>query len=193
MEPSPYFCQRLVVSSTRKSCQENSSAMYCTPGESGKRLGRRHWRIRTDGRIWNPLQKRLHAKEVLMFVSGKKFIFSIAGGTVKLSGGDQDLRTSSLIRDLAQTEEKNKVIFKENQADFLRSPLQDSSLYDGEVRNDFWSHFTQFYLPSSRGTQSQTVRVERSIISYSTEIHRRDEDYKHDPGCHAVKKYRRLL
>ena len=42
--------------------------------------------------------KRLHAKEVLTPMNGGKFIFPFAGGTVKLSGGDQVLRTSSLIR-----------------------------------------------------------------------------------------------
>ena len=43
--------------------------------------------------------KRLNAKEVLTLMSGEKFIFAIADGTVKLSGGDQVLRTSTLIRD----------------------------------------------------------------------------------------------
>ena len=42
--------------------------------------------------------KRLNAKEVLT-MSGEKFIFPIADGTVKLSGGDQVLRTSTLIQD----------------------------------------------------------------------------------------------
>ena len=45
------------------------------------------------------LAKRLNAKKVLTPVSGEKFIFPIADGTVKLSGGDQVLRTSTLIRD----------------------------------------------------------------------------------------------
>ena len=40
-----------------------------------------------------------NAKEVLTPMSGEKFIFPIADGTVKLSGGDQDLRTATLIRD----------------------------------------------------------------------------------------------
>ena len=39
--------------------------------------------------------KRLNAKEVLTPMSGEKFIFPIADGTVKLSGGDQVLRTST--------------------------------------------------------------------------------------------------
>ena len=41
---------------------------------------------------------RLNAKEVLTPMSGEKFIFPIADGTVELSGGDQVLRTSTSIR-----------------------------------------------------------------------------------------------
>ena len=55
--------------------------------------------------------KILNATEVLTPMRGEKFIFPIADGTVKLFGGDQDLRTST--SGTAQTEEKNKVIFRE--------------------------------------------------------------------------------
>ena len=43
--------------------------------------------------------RRLNAKEVLTPQNGEKFIFPIADGTVQLSGGDQVLRTSTLILD----------------------------------------------------------------------------------------------
>ena len=43
--------------------------------------------------------KRLTAKEVSTPVNGEKFIFPIADGRITLSGIDQDLRTSTLIRD----------------------------------------------------------------------------------------------
>ena len=49
------------------------------------------------------------------------------------------------------------------------------------------------YLPSSRGTQSQTARAERRIIPCSSEIHRRDQSYKYILGCNAGEKYRWLL
>ena len=61
--------------------------------------------------------KRLDAKEVLTPMRGDKFTFP----TIKLSGGD--LRTSTLIR-TAQTEEKNKIIFQENQTDLLQHHLE---------------------------------------------------------------------
>ena len=48
--------------------------------------------------------RRLNAKEVLTSMSGDKFIFPIADGTVKLSGGNQVLRTSTIIRDLPDRE-----------------------------------------------------------------------------------------
>ena len=41
--------------------------------------------------------KRLNAKEVIFHQKGE-FIFPIADGRIKPLGGDQDLRTSSLIR-----------------------------------------------------------------------------------------------
>ena len=44
--------------------------------------------------------------------------------------------------------------------------------------------FEAIFLPSSRGTQNQTVRAERSIIPYSSEIHRREQSYKYS-GCHV--------
>ena len=43
--------------------------------------------------------RRLNAKEVLTPMRGDNFIFPVAVGTVKISGGNQRLRTSTLIRD----------------------------------------------------------------------------------------------
>ena len=42
--------------------------------------------------------KRLNAKEVIFPKQGE-FIFPVADGRIKLPGGDQDLRTSTLIRE----------------------------------------------------------------------------------------------
>ena len=43
--------------------------------------------------------KRLHAKEVICSKEHGKFIFPAADGRIKLSGGDQELRTHTLIRE----------------------------------------------------------------------------------------------
>ena len=68
--------------------------------------------------------KRLNAKEVIFPKEKRKFIFPAADGRIKPFGGDQDLRTSTLIRD--------HPIRGESQRDFLGEsegslpPPQDS-------------------------------------------------------------------
>ena len=70
-------------------------------------------------------------------MSGEKFIFPFADGTVKLSGGDQVLRTSTLIRDCPDRGEEQGNL--QGESDGSSPPFQDSSPDDGEARNDFWS------------------------------------------------------
>ena len=81
---------------------------------------------------------RLNAKELLTPMSGEKFIFPVADGKVKISGGDQDLRTSTLIRDSPDRGEEQDNPRGESDGS-SPTPLRDSSLYDGEAGNDFWS------------------------------------------------------
>ena len=113
--------------------------------------------------------RRLNAKEVLTTLSGEKLIIPIADGTVKLSGGDQVLRTSTLIRDRPDRGEEQYNLQGESDG-FSSTPFRDSSWSDGDARNDFWSISGNF-LSSSRGTQSQTVHTEERIISSSTEVY----------------------
>ena len=80
--------------------------------------------------------KGLNAKEVIFPKEGE-FIFTIADGRIKTPGGDQDLRTSILIRP--------RPIRGESHVDFLGEsegslPQPHDSLPDaGEAINDFWS------------------------------------------------------
>ena len=80
--------------------------------------------------------KRLNAKEVIFPTQGE-FIFPIADGRIKTPGGDQELRTSTLVQ--------HRPIQGESNIDFLgeseRSlPQPYDSLPDaGEAINDFWS------------------------------------------------------
>ena len=80
--------------------------------------------------------KRLNAKEVIFPKQGD-FIFPIADGRIKTPGGDQDLRTSTLVR--------HRPIQGEGHLDFLGEsegslPQPHDSLPDaGEAINDFWS------------------------------------------------------
>ena len=81
--------------------------------------------------------KRLNAKEVILPKENGNFIFPIADGRIKLPGGDQELRTSTLIRE--------HPIQGESNIDFLGEPEgslpqpQDSLPDAGEAMNDFWS------------------------------------------------------
>ena len=88
--------------------------------------------------------KRLNAKEVLTPMSGEKSKFQIADGTVKLSGGDQVLRTSTLIRDRPDRGEEQGNLEGESHGS-SSTPLLDSSWYDGEAGNDFWSISGNFF------------------------------------------------
>ena len=79
--------------------------------------------------------KRLNAKDVI-FLKGE-IIFPFADGRIKPFGGDQDLRTSTLVR--------HRPIQGESHVDFLGEsevslpPPHDSFPDAGEAINDFWS------------------------------------------------------
>ena len=82
--------------------------------------------------------KRLNAKEVIFPKENGTFILPVEDGRIKLPGGDQDLRTSTSIRD--------RPIRGESQRDFLgesegspQKPPRDSFPDAGEAINDFWS------------------------------------------------------
>ena len=81
--------------------------------------------------------KRLNAKEVMFPKEKGEFVFPIADGRIKPLGGDQDLRTSTLIR--------QRPIQGESHIDFLGEsggslPPPHNSFPDaGEAISDFWS------------------------------------------------------
>ena len=80
--------------------------------------------------------KRLNAKEVIFPKQGE-FVFPIADGRIKTPGGDQELRTSTLVRHRPIQGESN-VDFLEESEGSLPQP-QDSFPDAGEAINDFWS------------------------------------------------------
>ena len=63
--------------------------------------------------------RRLNAKEVFTPMKCDHVILPVAEGSVKTSGRDRRLKPSTLIRD-HPTEEKNKMIFEENQTGLLQ-------------------------------------------------------------------------
>ena len=81
--------------------------------------------------------KRLNAKGVIFHQRKGEFICPIADGRIKTLGGDQDLRTSTLVR--------HRPIQGESNIDFLGEsegslpPSQDSFPDASEAINDFWS------------------------------------------------------
>ena len=81
--------------------------------------------------------KRLNAKEVIFPKEKGEVIFPVADGRIKPLGGDQELRTSTLIRP--------RPIQGESHFDFIGEPEgslpppHDSFADAGEAMNDFWS------------------------------------------------------
>ena len=111
--------------------------------------------------------KRPNAKEVIFSKQGE-FIFPIADGRIKTPGGDQALRTSTLIRP--------RPIQGEGHIDFLAEsegslPQPHDSLPDAEqALNDFLSMSGSFIY---RHHVEPRVKLysPRGIIPYSTEVH----------------------
>ena len=81
--------------------------------------------------------KRLNAKEVIFPKEKGEFIFPIADGRIKPLGGDQDLRTSTLIRQRPIQGESNIDFLGESEGSL--PPPHDSFPDAGEAINDFWS------------------------------------------------------
>ena len=79
--------------------------------------------------------RRLNAKEETTPKIGEHFIFLIADEKVKLSGGDQVLRTSTLLRDSHERGEESEDL--RGESDGSPPPPQESG--DGEAIHDFWS------------------------------------------------------
>ena len=81
--------------------------------------------------------KRLNAKEVTFPKQGE-FIFPIADGRIKISGGDQELRTPTLIREHPIRGEGQRDFLGESEGS-LPPPPQDSLPDVSEAINDVWS------------------------------------------------------
>ena len=103
--------------------------------------------------------KRLNAKEVIFPKQGQ-FIFPIADGRIKTPGGDQELRTSTLVR--------HRPIQGDSHIDFLGDsegslPQPHDSLPDaGEAMNDFWSMSEASYTAITLNPESNFTRREKN-------------------------------
>ena len=149
----------------------------------------RRWGAGNGGRIGNLLW-RLNAKEVIFPKEKGKFIVPIADGRTQFVGGDQELRTSTLIR------LNSRIRLKRFSGRIRRvSTTTTSRLTSGCLWSTKWFlvHFRKLHFPPSRWTQSQTLLAERGNIPYSTEIHWRIQNCADKLGCCARKPHRWLL
>ena len=127
---------------------ESKSYMDCSSDTHfhGGWFGRVTYWLRTlrSWRRWTHRKStRKDAKEVIFPKEKGELVLPIADGRIKPLGGDQDLRTSTLIR--------QRPIRGKSHTDFLGEsegsppPLQDSYPDAGEAINDFWSMSGNFF------------------------------------------------
>ena len=135
--------------------------------------------------------RRLNAKDVLTPMNGDNFTFPIEDGTVKISGEDQDLRTSTFIWD--SPDRGKEQFYLRGESDGSSSTSRQDSSWWWWSQKWYWVNLRRFHLPSSRGTPSQTVRADWRINPYSTETHWRYQDYRHNFRCDVGETYWRLL
>ena len=105
--------------------------------------------------------KRLNVKEVLFPKENGKFIFPAADGQVKLPGGDQDLRTSTLMPDRPIRGESH-VDFLGKSEGSLPPPPQDSLPDAGEAINDFGPCQETSYTATTLNPESSYTRREKN-------------------------------
>ena len=136
----PYFCERAV----KNPSIWKESITWIVPrirSVRGEEFGRVTWWLQTLT-SWKRWTHRKSTRKDSMrkrwyFPNTGEFIFPIADGRIKTPGGDQELRTSTLIRP--------RPIQGEGHVDFLGEsegslpPPQDSLLDAVEAINDFWS------------------------------------------------------
>ena len=103
--------------------------------------------------------KRLNAKEVIFPKQGE-FIFPIADGRIKTSGGDQELRTSTLVRHRPIQGESNIDFLGESEGS-LSTP-HDSFPDAGEAIHDSGPCQETSYTAITLNPESSFTRRERN-------------------------------
>ena len=88
--------------------------------------------------------RRLNAKEVLKLQRSGNFTVPIADGTVKIFGREQRLRTSTLTWDCPERGDEQEILQGKSNELHSPTPLEDSSWYDDEAGNSFWSISGEF-------------------------------------------------
>ena len=104
--------------------------------------------------------ERLNAKEVTFPKENGKFYFTALDGRIKLPGGDQGLRTSTLIREHPNRGEGHVDFLGESEGSL--PPPQDSLPDAGEAINDFWSMSGNFMYCHHVDQESNFTRREKN-------------------------------
>ena len=157
----PYLCERPVKNPSiwKESITGLFLALYAGRIWNGWQIGCRHWGVGNDGRIRN-LLKKTHCERGDISPENGNFIFPVADGRIKLPGGDQDLRTSTLMR--------HRLIRGESHVDFLGEsegslpPPHDSFPHAGETINDFRSMSGNFLFRHYVEQESNFTRREKN-------------------------------
>ena len=146
----------------RKSYLECSSSTLCTRWnlEGGWHNGCRRWGVGNDGRIINLLEKTQCKGSNIPKENGK-FIFPVADGRTKFVGGDQELRTPTLIREHPIRGESYVDFLGESEGSLL-PPLQDSLPDACEAVNDFWSMSGNLFTAITLNPESNLTRREKN-------------------------------
>ena len=132
--------------------------------------------------------KRLNAKEVIFPKEKGEFIFPIADGRIKTLGGDQDLRTSTLVRHRPIQGERNIYFLGESEGSV---PQPQDSLPDaGEAINGFWSmsgNFTYRHHVEPRvklySPREESFPIPLKFVDVS-------QNYTYEFGCQARETHR---
>ena len=104
--------------------------------------------------------KRLHAKEVIFPKENGKFIFPVPDGRIKTPGGDQELRTSTLVRHRPIQGESNIDFLGESEGSLPQ--LQDSFPDADEAINYVWSMSGSFIYRHHVEPESNSTRREKN-------------------------------
>ena len=138
--------------------------------------------------------KRLNAKEVIFPKQKGQFIFPIADGRINPLGGDQDLRTSILIRQQPTRGESHLDFLGESEGSL--PPPHNSFADASEAINDFWSmsgnfiyrhhveHRVKIYSP-----REESFPISLKYIDVSRTTHTNLDDYCNIDGSRDLSDY----
>ena len=123
--------------------------------------------------------EKTHAKEMITPKSCEKYICPVSDGTVTLSGGDQELKKSTLTRDHPIRGERHQDFPGESEGPPPPPHFQDSFLDAGEKPNDFWFISEDFTCDHHVDSRVKLCASRAESFTYSTEMYWRLQEYSY--------------